>query len=84
MCVFQNGKWTAMFNAGGSGQGSECVSFTSHPTREHSVANQSLGGILSVFLRLFCFKFKVKTCLTSSTPTHCLIKPHSFIPNGSL
>lgn len=33
-CVFKNEKWMVcvMFNSGGSGQGSECVSFTSHLT----------------------------------------------------
>lgn len=38
LCVFKTEKWTIcmMFNAGGSGQGSECVSFTSHLTHLQS------------------------------------------------
>lgn len=40
--VFKNGKWTVyvMFNAGGSGQGSECVSFTSHLTHLQSFSHK--------------------------------------------
>lgn len=88
-------KWTIcmMFNAGGSGQGSECFLYESPHTPPKFTSQ--IRWVSAAFLRgfalvgnffFFCLKFKVKTCLTPSTPTdsqvkqtQSLLNPQNFI-----